>query len=367
MTSLKFLETKPSLIMNQLDLFFAGLEESDKRLTRSLATNALICASSLKLEPALNTVAESEPGRIFLLTEQERGAALKTSVSALCHIISKDYKLCCEIIKIDLPARELQSSEQTAAAASIISAYLLPARYCRVFFLDWWPPDPLRSLLLNTIADEVIFSSKEFLAKEERLNPLLSSPAQIADLEWFLIESWRKIIEHTLFKWIREGLEIEKINVKYSGTRKLSYFPAFLLLGWFVERVGLQVVSYSREGFECIKGNPSENEEFDPTGVLSARKLTVTINKCSNQLAPKGLEEVVLEGALRDSREKAKLSIKKLSHRSLEVQWQVGASTKKTSIAGGIDNLEGLLQVSMNRVVDKELYLRSIERSLELI
>ncbi|RMD88087.1 MAG: hypothetical protein D6808_00285, partial [Candidatus Dadabacteria bacterium] len=195
----------------------------------------------------LDSLCKVKPARYFVVELHPENTDLKFNVSARCHFISDEQKVCSDVIKI--------SSVNTARVertAGIIREHLVTGAHTDVVIANI--SSKLKGVLdpLILLGDRVIFDSTQINAIDIPLY-LLRLAEEVIDLEWIRLSPWRGLIKNT-FDIPAVLNSVNNISaIKIIEGVNHSHFPSLLIGGWILASLGLEATARTSGGFECIR------------------------------------------------------------------------------------------------------------------
>jgi glucose-6-phosphate dehydrogenase assembly protein OpcA len=160
-----------------------------------------------------------------------------------------------EVIFLAVPPHLLSSLEST------IYSLHLPGTPQRLFLRgDGFDLRYLKALV--PLVHEVIFDSLDFASHLDDLAVLIKPHLRLCDLQWISLANWRDQIKSLFDLQGASSLihNLSSITLTYSGADNHSSGPnaaAFLLTGWLVSCLRLEVCALGHQGFECRRTHES--------------------------------------------------------------------------------------------------------------
>ncbi len=256
---LGYTKASVSSVSSALDKYFSELGENAAVL-RAGGANVLLPASSgaivSEFEPLIEAFSIFHPARFFTLVVDNTMQQVGAFVSARCRLVSKNEHACTEAVRFNFP------ESLWGAIPSAVQAHLLTGASTELFLHDASVSGPVIDLLLP-FSDVVIFDSARLVERifgSEGLGAkLINSSAQLVDLRWIALASWRDQIKGVFANPEMTNLldNNTEISIEALSSSSLS-MEALLLAGWFKDRLKLQVVKAFEGGFECRSASGHE-------------------------------------------------------------------------------------------------------------
>ena len=242
-------------IQRALTLARDNLKSSNVHRT-VVSANVILLAQSFEslkpLEDLVSRVARVHPGRFFLLGPDKKSPSLEVWTALELVSLSKSELVCSEIVKLKVPV----GSE--AMLANVLRGNLLSGVKTEVVVASAEADQGLIDELAK-LAQVLVFDSGELEQHsglvEHILGEATRAGAELVDLQWVGLGSLR---EQTKLAFshpsvLKELPGLTQIRVQVRAEPQMTYAACALLLSaWVVNRLGLQVRSFGRLGFDCI-------------------------------------------------------------------------------------------------------------------
>lgn len=253
----------------------------------------------------LARASESVPQRTIVVRANPGAKAEMTSwISANCHLVGKDQKVCSEEVVI------IADGERVHHIAPLVSALLLPDMPVAVWWLGDLPGDqesyvaPLLEAADRLIVDSREFNDPEDLALVSRIaEETTTAPA---DLNWVRLEEWRAATA-SLFDPPRMREHLGRIRhvriVCGEGKTFGAEAEGLLYVAWLTSQSGSQVefaieTTQPRPGIERIElrftdGSSAALTRDRERGVVTAGGDANVID-CITRLQSRGLHDLIV-------------------------------------------------------------------------
>ena len=242
------IEANGGTIGEALSKLYDDLRKAEVQFSTVSNNNVIILGSSdtpvERLQSVVSTFAEVHPARFFVVVLDDTAADLTATVSAVCHSLGSDQKICSEIIRTTLPAKAL------GRLPSILRAHLVSGRVTEVFIAD----DGAANRLFSTIspaADRVFFDSQFFRRGLETVNVVIEQFSKVTDFEWLRLSPWREALSQAFERGIvlsaLPKLSEVKLSFQSASSSDPIPVPTMLFVSWFISRLKLEVMSFSED------------------------------------------------------------------------------------------------------------------------
>lgn len=227
----------------------AKLQESlrvDEAVQSSGANNNVVILHESQIPEGeisdlLQTFTEAHPSRFFVISQDDSVSDFQAHVTAICHEIGNDQKVCSEVIRAKVPGSGLLK------LSSMLRANFVSGRPTEFFLYDDYAA--LRMFpYLSQSADLIFIDSSHFKGGLKTVRAITDKPIKVIDLQWARLTSWRDSIRSLFDKSAVNSLvpKLSEIRIKYERTPGGEIATAALLLGgWMVHQLGLKIMMYS--------------------------------------------------------------------------------------------------------------------------
>jgi len=204
----KFIEVAVSDLERSLETLKNKVGESEQVHTSFSNHNMVVLSSYARDEASdqalIDHLIRVNPARFFLVVFAKVHPHGTYKISAKCELVSKEEKICSEIVKIEC------ASESVVEVASVLRGHLLAGVSSDVFITDLDSLNENIAKHILTIADRVIYDGKDLkgLSKVSWIGKFCSNRI---DIEWLRLSSWREAIR-MLFEVPVIGNQVSRIK-----------------------------------------------------------------------------------------------------------------------------------------------------------
>jgi glucose-6-phosphate dehydrogenase assembly protein OpcA len=203
-------------------------------------------ASNSSKNTLVDAIASQSPCRVIsLVSEAGQDEGITAQVAAYCPIQkSRSALICGEYITLQ------GTQDALKRVHTLLPDLIIPD--LPVFL--WWQgsPAPNTSLfekLLN-LSDRIIFDSSHFTEPEadlSKVSQMISSGAQVADLNWRRLAPWQELTAQAFDPPDRRAAiwDVDRITIDYERGNSTQ---AMMFLGWIASRLDWQPTSITNEG-----------------------------------------------------------------------------------------------------------------------
>ncbi len=293
--------------LNRLEDTLAELKskmgESDEAHASFTTQNMIVVGAPAPEETIEDDVVKQlmrlNPARFFLLELRSGDDDLK--LTARCEVISKEDKICSEVIRIE------SSQNHISQAASALRSHLLTGVATDMFIVDVTPVTEQVGTQIMALCERVIFDGRICggLGKASWLGKFCQTRI---DLEWLRLAPWRESVR-LLFEipGVMNRLSDLKNITFVGGPTEGTALASLYMAGWILCCLKLEVVALGIGYYECrneegktleIRFEPSEDDfdslrfQFKSDDSKFQNDITVTISKKGEII------ETVASGAL---------------------------------------------------------------------
>jgi glucose-6-phosphate dehydrogenase assembly protein OpcA len=230
---------------------FFGTHDGKEAFTRAAASNVIVAGVTLaSLDRALELVemlSVAHPARFFVPVVDREIAKIQAAVSTACVRVSGQSSVCSEIVKLLVP------ETQHIAMPSIVRANSLPGLANEVIVIGW---EPSTERLVRE-CDLAMFDSQELPESVllELFGVLNRNHVPTLDFNWVRLGMWREEMKRIFDRPSFEGhaAQLSSIVIKSAPGSSDAAFDAgaYLLAGWFADRLRVEPVAIGRLGWEC--------------------------------------------------------------------------------------------------------------------
>lgn len=233
-----------------------GAAQGRENFLRAAHRNTVFLLSSPSHTSATDDIIQKlaiiHPSRFFVLVTNSDAETPRAEVCAQCHLIpgaagNKPEHLCSEVIRVHFKKEDLRK------IPAILRANFVTGAPVEFFFPDAKiSPEAATSFL--TLADQIYFNSANFEAAPDLLSKIVEAGIPVVDTQWLGTAAWRdqvrSVFEAAALPALARG--ISKVEISYIPVEKNQKpFLPFLFAGWFVDRLGLEVLGRSGESYDC--------------------------------------------------------------------------------------------------------------------
>lgn len=189
----------------------------------------------------LFTFTEAHPARFFVFSQDDSLTEMDIDISAICHGVGKDKKICSEIIKGKIPSNSL------IKLPSILRAHLVSGKPAEFFLYDDYAALRLFPYVAGS-ADVVFVDSAHFEGGLKTVKSIAERPVKLIDLQWARLSNWRDSVRAIFDRHAVNALlpQLAEVKIRYERTQGGEVSTAALLVaGWITNQLGLQVMMYS--------------------------------------------------------------------------------------------------------------------------
>ena len=227
-------EIAPGIVAKELE---RARGEASKDGTFSSGRNIIFFHNtSFEIEPLLSTFIGGAPARVFVVSEGGNSPKGSVTVSAQCHSLGAEQKVCSEIVQLQVPLALFKS------IPSIIRGNSLTGRPTEAVLLDTVTSNPILRDFFDSI-ETLYIDSINLDHGLSFISEVLADDIKVVDVNWIRLSVWRAALKDLFERDLRKIYSIQSVRITGS-TEVVSGkdSAAFLLGGWFRSKLGKDVV-----------------------------------------------------------------------------------------------------------------------------